>query len=229
MKKGDIRKREILKVAEELFCKKGYEETSIQDILDVLHSSKGSFYHHYESKESLLEAMCIHRAEQIALKTIEESDRIDDPMKKLNCLMTGVFPFSDERLSFLMMLLPVFSTREGKSVRNCYCDALLTAFRKNVAEQLERCSEAGLTYYRDATITASICLLIINNLWCAVCDSLISSSVAGENLPDLSLLISQTRIAVERIISAPYGSLELICYQDVMLLAEHVRIHWKKD
>ena len=48
LRKGDIRKQEILKTAEMMFCRNGYEKTSIQDIIDVLHSSKGSFYHHFE-------------------------------------------------------------------------------------------------------------------------------------------------------------------------------------
>ena len=65
MKKGDIRKQEIIETAESLFCRYGYENTSIQNILDQLRISKGSFYHHYISKESLLEGICRKRAEQI--------------------------------------------------------------------------------------------------------------------------------------------------------------------
>lgn len=54
MRKGDARKLEILSVSEQLFCRKGYRETSIQDILDVMKVSKGSFYHHFESKDQVL-------------------------------------------------------------------------------------------------------------------------------------------------------------------------------
>ena len=43
MKKGELKKQEIMETAEILFCKKGYEQTSIQDILDKLKTSKGSF------------------------------------------------------------------------------------------------------------------------------------------------------------------------------------------
>ena len=58
MKKGDIKKQVILQTAETMFCRNGYETTSVQDILDALHTSKGSFYHHYASKELLLEEIC---------------------------------------------------------------------------------------------------------------------------------------------------------------------------
>ena len=53
MRKGDEKRQAILDVAEKLFYTKGYEATSVQDILDVLDTSKGSFYHHFESKEQV--------------------------------------------------------------------------------------------------------------------------------------------------------------------------------
>lgn len=48
----------ILDVAFRLFMKKGYEHTSIQDILDRLGGlSKGAIYHHFKSKEDILVAV----------------------------------------------------------------------------------------------------------------------------------------------------------------------------
>ena len=34
MRKGDARREELLSTAERLFCAKGYEGTSVQDIID---------------------------------------------------------------------------------------------------------------------------------------------------------------------------------------------------
>ena len=58
MKKGDRRREEVIETAERLFYSRGYEKTSVQDILDEMHFSKGGFYHHFESKLQLLEAIC---------------------------------------------------------------------------------------------------------------------------------------------------------------------------
>ncbi len=45
----------ILDVSAKLFLEKGYDETSIQDIIDHLGGlSKGAIYHHFKSKESIL-------------------------------------------------------------------------------------------------------------------------------------------------------------------------------
>ena len=72
MLKGDLRKKQILETAERLFCENGYEKTSVQDILDVLRLSKGSFYHHYESKELLLSCICEKRAQASAEELAED-------------------------------------------------------------------------------------------------------------------------------------------------------------
>ncbi len=48
----------ILSVAFRLFMEKGYEHTSIQDIIDNLGGlSKGAIYHHFKSKEDILVAV----------------------------------------------------------------------------------------------------------------------------------------------------------------------------
>ena len=48
----------ILDVAFHLFMEKGYEHTSIQDIIDKLGGlSKGAIYHHFKSKEDILVAV----------------------------------------------------------------------------------------------------------------------------------------------------------------------------
>lgn len=49
----------ILETSFRLFMEKGYERTSIQDIIDHLGGlSKGAIYHHFKSKEDILTAVC---------------------------------------------------------------------------------------------------------------------------------------------------------------------------
>src|SRR5262245_42354191 len=50
------KRNEILDAAQRLVFTKGYEQMSIQDILDALSISKGAFYHYFDSKPALLEA-----------------------------------------------------------------------------------------------------------------------------------------------------------------------------
>lgn len=69
MNKRDKQKEEthadILRIGEELFVTKGYEHTSIQKIADACGMTKGALYHHFESKEALLEQICINHYEYL--------------------------------------------------------------------------------------------------------------------------------------------------------------------
>lgn len=55
----------ILETAMKLFAEKGYERTSIQDIINNLGGlSKGAIYHHFRSKEDILSAVTTKMSEQ---------------------------------------------------------------------------------------------------------------------------------------------------------------------
>lgn len=47
----------ILSVSGRLFTEKGFDKTSIQDIINELQMSKGAIYHHFKSKEEILDAI----------------------------------------------------------------------------------------------------------------------------------------------------------------------------
>ena len=55
MKKGERRKQELLEIAYRLFLSRGYENTSVDDIIDEAGIAKGTYYYYFESKEQTLE------------------------------------------------------------------------------------------------------------------------------------------------------------------------------
>ena len=44
----------IVNAAWKLFYEQGYEDTTVEEIIDVSHTSKGSFYHYFDGKDALL-------------------------------------------------------------------------------------------------------------------------------------------------------------------------------
>lgn len=61
-----MRKEEIIKISLDLFLEKGYEKTTITDIMKKAELSKGGMYHYFSSKEEILE-----QATKKALKEVE--------------------------------------------------------------------------------------------------------------------------------------------------------------
>lgn len=74
VKEAAERRNEILDVAERLFCTKGYDQTSTNDILSEIGIARGTLYYHFSSKEDILDTMIdrildeiVRRASRIAL------------------------------------------------------------------------------------------------------------------------------------------------------------------
>jgi AcrR family transcriptional regulator len=66
----------ILEVSTTLFINKGYDKTTIQDIISALRMSKGAIYHHFRSKEEILQAVINQRsmyAKQLMLTLVHQT------------------------------------------------------------------------------------------------------------------------------------------------------------
>lgn len=76
VKHPEDRRSELVDCAQALFFAQGYERTTINDVIARAGISKGGFYHHFSSKEELLEALTARLAEAAVAKV---RDILDDP------------------------------------------------------------------------------------------------------------------------------------------------------
>ncbi|MEK4980054.1 TetR/AcrR family transcriptional regulator [Bacillus sp. FSL K6-6540] len=92
VKKAEERKNEILDAADALFGQKGFDGTSTNDILEKVGIARGTLYHHFKSKEDIMDALIdrytvrlLDRAQAIALdKSIPVIERIIRVVMSLN-------------------------------------------------------------------------------------------------------------------------------------------------
>ena len=82
IKEADIRKNEILDAAGILFTEKGYENTSVTDIMNAVGIAKGTLYHHYKSKEDILNALIKRQTDDIFLSAKKIADDKSIPVKE---------------------------------------------------------------------------------------------------------------------------------------------------
>jgi AcrR family transcriptional regulator len=76
MKEKDSSKEKIIRIAEQLFAQKGYDSVGVAEICESAEISKGTFYHHFESKEILFLTLLENwlMAVDLKLKTLAEKD-----------------------------------------------------------------------------------------------------------------------------------------------------------
>src|SRR5215218_8567229 len=105
------RRNAILDVALRLVYTKGYDQMAIQDILDELQISKGAFYHYFDSKPALLEALT-ERLGQEALQLLNPI--VQDPhlpaIEKLQRFFDTAVRWKTARKTFMIELVRVWYT-----------------------------------------------------------------------------------------------------------------------
>lgn len=86
IKDSEIRKNEILDVAEELFVTKGYNKTTIIDILDRVGIAKGTFYYYFKSKEEVMDEIIF----RVVDRDVEKAETIvkDNNMSPIEKIQT---------------------------------------------------------------------------------------------------------------------------------------------
>ena len=215
MKKGDETRKEILRVSEELFCTRGYDETSIQNILDVIHGSKGGFYHHFVSKEDVLRTICMRRAAASAEQTVRAVETAADPLSRLNTVLCRMMPLHRHDWDFMSMLLPILDRTESVAVRVGYQDALTDAFLPMLRRETEACMGADLI--RPVTERPEKPVLtLLNACWAELIQLLLQDMKTRDRTETGVLLeiLSGYRRCVEALLDAPFGSIELMQLED---------------
>ena len=84
------RKKELVDTAERLFLEKGYDRTTVNDIVNEINVAKGTFYHYFKSKTEVLGAVVEKNIAVLEeeFRSIISRDDMDTPGKlneMLNC------------------------------------------------------------------------------------------------------------------------------------------------
>lgn len=105
--------KKILDAAQRLFTQKGYENTSIQDIIDQLGGlSKGAIYHHFRSKEEIFDAVCQRIGEaNLAIFTAIRDDPTRSGREKLRAMLAAACHNPGDEAVAAMMLETVRDPR----------------------------------------------------------------------------------------------------------------------
>lgn len=209
MKKGDERRNKILETAEKLFYRKGYEATSIQDILDDLKMSKGGFYHHFESKLQLLDALCQKQMQENGelMRAAVEENR-GDAIAQMNALYERCTLWQEGQEEFTFLVLKTAYLGGSVQLRDSLRQTMLADARPLMKEIIHDGIEQQKFFTRFPDDIGELLLQLFANLNDEIA-MLLAKDEKGGCIPGILNLLMTYRHAAQMLTGAPYGSLVL--------------------
>jgi AcrR family transcriptional regulator len=137
-----VRREAFMDAAEHLFRRKGYEDTSVQDVLDAVGTSRGAFYHYFGSKAELLEAVVDRMVTLVAglMTPIVDDPDLDAPTK-LRTVFRSVMGWKLDRPDLMHAMLEAWVSDENALMREHYrrrASAVLVPLLARIVEQGNR-------------------------------------------------------------------------------------------
>ena len=152
----------ILDTASALFFQKGYDKTTLQDIIDATKLSKGAIYHHFASKEAIIIAVVdrVGEAQSAILAEVRDRKGLTGAEKLREMFRTSLrMSFQGKILHMLPFIIenPKFMTLQMQSILGeAAPDYVLPVLREGIADG---------SIQADHPEELSEVLLILANLW----------------------------------------------------------------
>ena len=204
------RQKEILAVARQLVYTKGYDQMSIQDILDALKISKGAFYHYFDSKQALLDGL----VERI----LEESDEILRPiiestelsaLEKMQRYLDTSARWKVSQKSFMLNLMRAWRMDSNALMRQKQENAVIKHITPMLATIVHQGVVEGVFTTRYPDHFAAMLLGLSRGFEETIAEVLLSEIPPPDSLGRLEGALNAYADSLERVLGAPAGSLPL--------------------
>jgi AcrR family transcriptional regulator len=113
-----VRRDAFVDAAQRLIQAKGYEQMSVQDVLDEVDASRGAFYHYFASKAALLEAVVDQQMDG-ALASFASllADPQASALAKISGIFGGITSWKNARRDLMLGLLQTWLSDDNAIVR----------------------------------------------------------------------------------------------------------------
>lgn len=164
VKPAEVRRAELIDCAQRLFLERGYERTTINDVIEAAGVSKGAFYHHFDAKEDLLEAIAGRFADQ-ALARAEAvfAEPALDVLQRLNSWMAISRDWKAENISGLKALFTVLLAPGNALLYHRIVGAVFAAMSPTLVRLIGDGARAGAFAVDDAGLAADMLLWLGEN------------------------------------------------------------------
>jgi AcrR family transcriptional regulator len=199
------RRDAILDAAQRLILSNGYERLTVQDVLEDLRISKGAFYHYFDSKTAVVEALTARLVDDSgqALARIAEDSELG-AIEKLQRFFGEIVRWKSAQQNLMVAMLPVWYAPDNLAFRLLVNRA--TANR--LAPLLSVIVRQGVEQRQFATAypeqAGPIIVAIVQALQEAMAQQLLSGAA---KVKDVIATHSAHIEAIERYLGVPAGTL----------------------
>lgn len=207
------RSDQILDIALQLVYSKGYGKMTVQDILDELQISKGAFYHYFNSKANVLEAL----VERMAVEQVVPLLRavVQDPhltaLEKLQGYFDTAVRWKTGRKSFMLELVKVWYSDENALVRQKLLATMIKYNTPLFMEIIHQGVREGIFTTPYPEYASQMYINLIQSVGDTFAGMLLSEEAKpGNSLRQAETLVTAYNDALERMLGAPQGSIHLM-------------------
>ncbi len=212
-RKGTALKLKILETAHLLFSEEGYDKTSVNDIINKLGISKGAFYHYFNSKDDVLDAIILGYTTE-AVDMMYEI--VYDP--KLNGLEKYIKMFKKaqarreknaERFSFLIQL---FLKEDNLLFRHRYTEKILEITKPPFILILQQGVKEGLFVINHPEETAELIIRLGNIYRIKIAILTLTLKNNPNNMLRIQGINEFMQDTVERLLGLDSGTLDIMSH-----------------
>lgn len=210
VKNPDVRRNEIIDVAQQLFLSKGYDNTSIQDVLDGAGIAKGTFYHYFDSKMALLDSL-INRLIDGTLESVKPivTDDHMSSLEKLDAYFGTVLAWKTSQREFFMDFARVLFRDENAVYRQKMVTAGMQQIAPVFSHILRQGMEEGVFNLPYPVESAEIIYALLRSMSESMTYMLLDTQYEGDLSAAFERVIAAHEHAISRVLGYD-GKLELI-------------------
>jgi len=205
-----VRREAFLEVAQRLIQTKGYEAMSIQDVLNELEASKGAFYHYFDSKVALLEAV-IERLADTGLATV--APILGDPdlpaVRKLEKVFAGIARFKAEQKELVLAIIEVWKSDGNAVVREKLRRLTASRMVPLLSTVVRQGVDEGTFNVASPDETTRVLLSLMQGFQEIAMDLFVARQAGTIKFDDVRRSIASFTEAFERILGIPKRSVTL--------------------
>lgn len=205
-----VRREAFVDAGLRLIQTRGYEQTTIQDVLDETGSSRGAFYHYFSSKSALLEAV-VERIVDRALSSVDSI--VADPglgaIAKLEAVFRSIAQWKLQRTELMRALLRVWDSDDNALMREKARRATTAGFAPLLAAVIRQGVGEGVFTVSCPDETARILVAAIAGARDGAVHLFLEEPPGPETLATVERMMAAGEEAYARVLGVEPGSMTI--------------------